>query len=174
MTLIFNTNWVFHDACLVQIWLFQLKSVTGYRADKVKFTDGRTHRRRQRQYPFGLKVQGGNKKLQNNQPPSCWRSQNYEKWLWKKISVPLKYWPLDLFPPVWFGSPKRSSRIFFKKWISGDNDLCIKFQESHHSDHERHYWNKALELVGACPSPMEKFTIILLCQGPPILALDTH
>ena len=31
--------WVFHDACLVQIWWFQLKSVTRYRADKVKFTD---------------------------------------------------------------------------------------------------------------------------------------
>ena len=31
-----------HDACLVQICRFQLKSVTNYRADKVKFTDGRT------------------------------------------------------------------------------------------------------------------------------------
>ena len=30
------------DACLVQIWWFQLKSVTSYRADKVKFMDGRT------------------------------------------------------------------------------------------------------------------------------------
>ena len=29
-----------HDACLVQIWWFQLKSVRSYRADKVKFTDG--------------------------------------------------------------------------------------------------------------------------------------
>ena len=27
------------NACLVQIWWFQLKSVTSYRADKVKFTD---------------------------------------------------------------------------------------------------------------------------------------
>ena len=35
---------VSHDACLVQIWWFQLKSVTSYRADKVKFTDGRTDR----------------------------------------------------------------------------------------------------------------------------------
>ena len=33
---------VSHDACLEQIWWFQLKSVTSYRADKVKFTDGRT------------------------------------------------------------------------------------------------------------------------------------
>ena len=37
------------DACLVQIWWFQLKSVTSYRADKVKFTerqaDGQTDRR---------------------------------------------------------------------------------------------------------------------------------
>ena len=29
------------DACLGQIWWFQLKPVTSYRADKVKFTDGR-------------------------------------------------------------------------------------------------------------------------------------
>ena len=36
---------VSQDACLVQIWWFQLKSVTSYRADKVKFTDG--HRRTQ-------------------------------------------------------------------------------------------------------------------------------
>ena len=33
---------VSHDACLVQIWWSQLKFVTNYRADKVKFTDGRT------------------------------------------------------------------------------------------------------------------------------------
>ena len=31
-----------HGACLVQIWRFQLKSVTSYRADKAKFTDRRT------------------------------------------------------------------------------------------------------------------------------------
>ena len=53
---------VSHDACLVQIWWFQLKSVTSYRADKVNFTDrwtdGQTDRHRQRQYPFGLKGQG--------------------------------------------------------------------------------------------------------------------
>ena len=36
---------VSHDARLVQIWWFQLKFVTSYRADKVKFTDGRTDRR---------------------------------------------------------------------------------------------------------------------------------
>ena len=53
---------VSNDACLVQIWWFQLKSGTSYRADKVKFTDrrtdGQTDRRRQRQYPFGLKGHG--------------------------------------------------------------------------------------------------------------------
>ena len=38
---------VSEDACLVQIWWFQLKSVTNYRADKVKFTDGRTNRQTQ-------------------------------------------------------------------------------------------------------------------------------
>ena len=36
---------VSHDACLVQIWWFQLKSVKSYLADKVKFTDsGQTDR----------------------------------------------------------------------------------------------------------------------------------
>ena len=49
---------VSHDACLVQIWWFHLKSVTSYRADKVNFMDGRMDRRRQRQYPFSLKGQG--------------------------------------------------------------------------------------------------------------------
>ena len=33
---------VSQDACLSQIWWFHLNSVTSYRADKVKFTDGRT------------------------------------------------------------------------------------------------------------------------------------
>ena len=33
---------VSHYACFVQIWWFQLKSVTSYRADKVKFTDRQT------------------------------------------------------------------------------------------------------------------------------------
>ena len=53
---------VSQDACLVQIWWFQLKSVMSYRADKVKFMDGQTDRQtdghRQQQYPFGLKGQG--------------------------------------------------------------------------------------------------------------------
>ena len=53
---------VSHDACLVQIWWFQLKSGMSYRADKVKFTDrrtdGQTDGRRQRQYPISLKDQG--------------------------------------------------------------------------------------------------------------------
>ena len=57
---------VSHDACLVQIWWFQLKSVTSYCADKVKFmdrqtdgrTDGQTDWRWQWQYHFGLKGQG--------------------------------------------------------------------------------------------------------------------
>ena len=35
-----------HDAWLMQIWWFQLKSVTSYRPDKVKFTGRRTGRRR--------------------------------------------------------------------------------------------------------------------------------
>ena len=33
---------VSYDACLVQIWWFQLKFVMSYHADKVKFTDRRT------------------------------------------------------------------------------------------------------------------------------------
>ena len=51
---------VYYDAC------FQLKYVTSYRADKVKFTDGptdgrtdgRTDWRRLRHCPFGLKGKG--------------------------------------------------------------------------------------------------------------------
>ena len=35
---------VSQDACLMQFWWFQLKSVKNYLADKVKFTDGRTNR----------------------------------------------------------------------------------------------------------------------------------
>ena len=57
---------VSQDACLVQIWWFQLKSVTNYRADKQKFTEGRTdvqtdgHTdiRRQLQCLLSLKGQG--------------------------------------------------------------------------------------------------------------------
>ena len=35
LTSIFNTTRDAHDACLVQIWWFQLKIVTCYRADKI-------------------------------------------------------------------------------------------------------------------------------------------
>ena len=53
---------VYHDAWLVQIWWFQLISVTSYHVDKLKFMDRRTDRRtgrhRQWQYPFGLKGHG--------------------------------------------------------------------------------------------------------------------
>ena len=34
--------WIFNDACLVQIWWFQLKAVTGSLADNIKFTDRQT------------------------------------------------------------------------------------------------------------------------------------
>ena len=34
---------VSYDAFLVQIWWLQLKSVTSYHADKVKFMDGRLY-----------------------------------------------------------------------------------------------------------------------------------
>ena len=36
---------VSQDACLVQIWWFQLKSVTSYHTDKVKLLDRQTGRR---------------------------------------------------------------------------------------------------------------------------------
>ena len=53
---------VSRDACLVEIWWFQFKSVTSHRSDKAKFTHKQTDRQmdrtRQRQYPFGLKGQG--------------------------------------------------------------------------------------------------------------------
>ena len=47
---------VSHDAFLMQIWWFQLKSVMSYRADKVKFTD--------RQTDTG-----------NNNTPSAWKAK---------------------------------------------------------------------------------------------------
>ena len=52
---------VSQDACLVQIWWFQLKSVMSYRADKVKFMDGQTDQtdgHRQQQYPSAWKAKG--------------------------------------------------------------------------------------------------------------------
>ena len=56
---------VSRDACLVQIWWFQLKSVTSYHAEKEKFmyrqtnrpTDGLRDRQRQSNYHFSLKGQ---------------------------------------------------------------------------------------------------------------------
>ena len=63
MTSIFNTNPEYpkmHAWC--KFGDSSSKSVTSYRADKEKFTDRQmdrqTDRRRQRQYPFGLKGQG--------------------------------------------------------------------------------------------------------------------
>ena len=47
-----------YDACLVQIWWFQLKSVTSYRADKEQFTEGQTDGR----------TDGG-----NDNTPSAWK-----------------------------------------------------------------------------------------------------
>ena len=40
------------DVCLVQIWWFQVKSVTSYHADKVKFTDGQTQATTRPLWPF--------------------------------------------------------------------------------------------------------------------------
>ena len=64
MTPIFNTKRVSHDACLVQIWWLQLKSVTSYRADKVKFMDGQTEGRTDRATDTG-----------NDNTPSVWKAK---------------------------------------------------------------------------------------------------
>ena len=56
---------VSRDACLEQIWWFQLKAVTSYRADKVKFTDGRTDR--QTDGRTGRQTDAG-----NDNAPSAW------------------------------------------------------------------------------------------------------
>ena len=50
---------VSHDAWLVQIWWFGLKSLTSYRADKVKFTDGQTD---------------GRTDTYNDNSPSVWKA----------------------------------------------------------------------------------------------------
>ena len=41
------------DACFMQVWWFQLKSVTSYRADNKKFTDGQTDGRTDRRTDTG-------------------------------------------------------------------------------------------------------------------------
>ena len=56
-----------HDACLVQIWWFQLKSVTSYRADKLKFTDRQTHRQMDRRADAG-----------NDNTPSAWKARGQQ------------------------------------------------------------------------------------------------
>ena len=53
---------VSHDACLVQIWWLQLKFVTSYHADKVKFTDRQTGRQTNRWTDAG-----------NDNTPSAWK-----------------------------------------------------------------------------------------------------
>ena len=40
-----NQRKLSHDACLVQIWWVQLRSVRNYRVDRVNITDGQTDRR---------------------------------------------------------------------------------------------------------------------------------
>ena len=67
---------VSQDACLEQIWWVQLKSVTSYHADKLKFMDGRKDGRRdgqaqattiplQPERPRGNKINKTNIKHQN-------------------------------------------------------------------------------------------------------------
>ena len=51
---------VSHDACLAQIWWFQLKSVMSYCADKVKFTDTRMD---------------GRTDAGNDNTPSAWKAK---------------------------------------------------------------------------------------------------
>ena len=51
---------VSQNACLVQIWWFQLKFVTSYHADKVKFTDGQTD---------------GQTDTCNDNTPSAWKAK---------------------------------------------------------------------------------------------------
>ena len=57
-----------HDPCLVQIWWFQLKSVTSYRADKVTFTDRQTDKQTDRQ--ADTRTDTGNENT-----PSAWKAK---------------------------------------------------------------------------------------------------
>ena len=77
---------VSQDACLVQIWGFQLKSVTSYHVDKQKFTDGRTDRR----------TDAG-----NDNTPSAWKA-NGGKWY---ASFELYHQSSESVNPVSLGSP---------------------------------------------------------------------
>ena len=75
---------VSQDACLVQIWWFQLKFVTSYHADKEKFTDRRTDRWMQATtIPLGPERTGG-KKI--NQTP-------YHV-------IGINHWPVDFLTKV--------------------------------------------------------------------------
>ena len=82
---------VFKDACLVQIWWSQLKSVMRYHADKVKFTEGRTDGQMDRRRQWQLEQL---ERLRSEDTPcrlmithtieSCWiPSQNKAEWPWR-------------------------------------------------------------------------------------------
>ena len=63
---------VSQDACFfLQIWWFQLKSVTSYRVDKVKFTDGR--------------INAG-----DDNTPSAWKAKGQTVWINYKNSTEYK------------------------------------------------------------------------------------
>ena len=60
MNLLFNSSWVSNEACLVQIWRFYESSSNLWRVlmwTKESLRTDRQDRRRQQQYPLGLKVQ---------------------------------------------------------------------------------------------------------------------
>ena len=77
------------DACLVQIWRFQFKSVASYRAGKVKFTNGRTERRTDRWTD-----------TDNNNTPSAWKGKNSVLILRSALHV-AQLWPISGSPFVY-------------------------------------------------------------------------
>ena len=95
---------VSHDACLVQIWWFQLKSVTSYRADKVKFTDKQTDG--QMDWQTDRWRDAG-----NDNTPSAWKARGKNHSTRCEMLLPLRYNEMP-WNFIW------ESRIFWNNCIN--------------------------------------------------------
>ena len=88
------------DACLVQIWWFQLKSVMSYHADKVQFKDRRTDRR----------TDAG-----NDNTPSAWKVKGsktiwhvniiWYRMMWRDVTWPHITWNNITWYNMHFATP---------------------------------------------------------------------
>ena len=87
---------VSHDAYLVKIWWFQLKSMMIYCADNIKLTDGQADRHRQQQYPLDLKGQGVKIRLWTHKLPSIPHPYGREmEWFHDCLALPWRHYECD-------------------------------------------------------------------------------